>query len=408
MSKTERLYYADSHLTVFDATVIDVTDRVSGWSGVTLDRTAFYPTGGGQPSDVGFLNSAKVVECIDQEENGILHIVEGTAPRIGDRVTGQVDWSVRLDHLQQHTGQHILSQAFVSLYGAETNGFRMMKEASEIDVELENPSDSRIQAAVELANEIIWGDRELRVHTVTPDEAARMPLRKESGRTGTLRVIEIDNFDLTPCGGTHAQRSGEVGIITVRSWERAKGLTRVVFLAGGRVLADYNRANSTARAVASMFSAARDEAPHLVEKAIEEIKQLTRRNSALETIAATVEADELISSAETVENVRIVSQIFDTKDAEALKRLAHAMSTRDRTVALLGSTDAETARLVFARSADAPGDMNLLLKAACVTLEGRGGGKPDLAQGGGPKVEKVQEALNNAVEIIKLQLRETN
>jgi len=408
MSKTERLYYADSHLTVFDATVIDVTDRVSGWSGVTLDRSAFYPTGGGQPSDVGFLNSAKVVECIDQEENGILHIVEGTAPRIGDRVTGQVDWSMRLDHLQQHTGQHILSQAFVSLYGAETNGFRMMKEASEIDVELENPSDSRIQAAVELANEIIWGDRELRVHTVTPDEAARMPLRKESGRTGTLRVIEIDNFDLTPCGGTHAQRSGEVGIITVRSWERAKGLTRVVFLAGGRVLADYNRANSTARAVASMFSAARDEAPHLVEKAIEEIKQLTRRNSALETIAATVEADELISSAETVENVRIVSQIFDTKDAEALKLLAHAMSTRDRTVALLGSTGAETARLVFARSADAPGDMNLLLKAACVTLDGRGGGKPDLAQGGGPKVEKVQEALNNAVETIKLQLRETN
>jgi len=408
MSKTERLYYADSHLTVFDATVIDVTDRVSGWSGVTLDRSAFYPTGGGQPSDVGFLNSAKVVECIDQEENGILHIVEGTAPRIGDRVTGQVDWSMRLDHLQQHTGQHILSQAFVSLYGAETNGFRMMKEASEIDVELENPSDSRIQAAVELANEIIWGDRELRVHTVTPDEAARMPLRKESGRSGMLRVIEIDNFDLTPCGGTHAQRSGEVGIITVRSWERAKGLTRVVFLAGGRVLADYNRANSTARRVASMFSAARDEAPHLVEKAIEEIKQLTRRNSALESIAARVEADDLISSAETVENVRIVSQIFDTKDAEALKRLAHAMSTRDRTVALLGSTGAETARLVFARSADAPGDMNLLLKAACVTLEGRGGGKPDLAQGGGPKVEKVQEALNNAVETIKLQLRKTN
>jgi alanyl-tRNA synthetase len=408
MSKTERLYYADSHLTVFDATVIDVTDRVSGWSGVTLNRSAFYPTGGGQPSDVGFLNSAKVVECIDQEENGILHIVEGTAPRIGDRVTGQVDWSVRLDHLQQHTGQHILSQAFVSLYGAETNGFRMMKEASEIDIELENPSDSRIQAAVDLANEIIWGDRELRIHVVTPDEAARMPLRKESGRSGMLRVIEIDNFDLTPCGGTHAQRSGEVGIITVRSWERAKGLTRVVFLAGGRVLADYNRANATARTVASMFSAARDEAPNLVGKAIEEIKQLTRRNSALETIAARVEADDLISSALTVENVRIISQIFDNKDVEALKRLAHALSTRDRTVALLGSTDAETARLVFARSADAPGDMNVLLKAACVTLEGRGGGKPDLAQGGGPKVERVQEALNNAFETIKLQLRKTD
>jgi alanyl-tRNA synthetase len=177
MSKTERLYYADSHLVVFDANVLAVTDRVSGWAGVTLDRTAFYPTGGGQPSDVGLMNSARVVECIDQQENGVLHIVEGEVPRVGDRITGKVNWAVRLDHIQQHTGQHILSQAFVALYGAETRGFRMLSDTSEIDVELENPSEGRIQAAVELANEIIWGDREIKIHNVTAQEAALMPLR---------------------------------------------------------------------------------------------------------------------------------------------------------------------------------------------------------------------------------------
>lgn len=402
MSKTERLYYADSHLVVFDANVLAVTDRVSGWAGVTLDRTAFYPTGGGQPSDVGLMNSARVVECIDQQENGVLHIVEGEVPRVGDRVTGKVDWVVRLDHIQQHTGQHILSQAFVALYGAETRGFRMLSDTSEIDVELENPSEGRIQAAVELANEIIWGDREIKIHNVTAQEAALMPLRKDSTREGELRVIEIENFDLSPCGGTHAQRTGEVGIVAIRSWERAKGMTRVVFVAGGRALADYNRVNGVARSVAAMFSAGRDESTGLVAKIIEENKQLTRRIMVLESIAAGVEAEELLSGASTIGETRVVSRAFEHRDAEALKRLALALTSNQATIAILGSRDGDTARLVFARSADSPGDMNALMKRACEAIDGRGGGKPDLAQGGGRKIEKLEQVLETAVQSLSV------
>jgi alanyl-tRNA synthetase len=402
MSKTERLYYANSHLVVFDANVLAVTDRVSGWAGVTLDRTAFYPTGGGQPSDVGLMNSARVVECIDQEENGVLHIVEGEVPRVGDPVTGKVDWTVRLDHIQQHTGQHILSQAFVALYGAETRGFRMLTDTSEIDVELENPSEGRIQAAVEFANEIIWNDREIKIHNVTASEAALMPLRKDSAREGELRIIEIENFDLSPCGGTHAQRTGEVGMIAIRSWERAKGMTRVVFVAGGRSLADYNRVNGVARSVAAMFSAGRDESPGLVTKIIEENKQLTRRVAVLESIAARVEAEELLSGASYAGETRVVSRAFEHRDAEALKRLALALTSNQRTVAILGSRDGDTARLVFARSADSPGDMNALMKQACEVINGRGGGKPDLAQGGGRKIEKLEQVLENAVQSLSV------
>src|SRR5215218_2159966 len=138
MPRTERLYYSDSHLIEFEARVVDLSDRVSGWTAVVLDRTAFYPTGGGQPSDTGTLNGARVVECIDDGDRGVLHVVQGTAPVLDAVVAGRVDWSRRLDHLQQHTGQHILSQAFVKLFDAPTKSFRVLDQSCEIDVELAN------------------------------------------------------------------------------------------------------------------------------------------------------------------------------------------------------------------------------------------------------------------------------
>ena len=136
MPATERLYYQDSHLIEFEARVVDQTERVSGWTAVTLDRTAFYPTGGGQPSDTGTINGIRVVECIDDEENGVLHVIQGRAPTIGSTVQGRVDWPRRLDHMQQHTGQHILSQAFITLFNAPTRSFRVLEQSCEIDVEL--------------------------------------------------------------------------------------------------------------------------------------------------------------------------------------------------------------------------------------------------------------------------------
>ncbi|MBC8030148.1 MAG: hypothetical protein H7Z16_08550 [Pyrinomonadaceae bacterium] len=397
MPATERLYYNDSHLIEFAAQVTDKTERVSGWTAVTLDRTAFYPTGGGQPSDTGTLNGLRVVECVDDENENVLHMIQGRAPEIGAAVTGRIDWPRRLDHIQQHTGQHILSQAFITLFNAPTRGFRVLEQLCEIDVELSNPTDAAIERAVELANNVIWEDRMITIKTVTPEEASSLQLRKEPSRGGPLRVIEIEGFDLTPCGGTHAFRTGEVGMIAVRSWERAKGLTRIEFLAGGRALADYRRANKTARAVAALFSSARDDAAKLTARMLEENKDLHRRVRALEEIAARVEADDLIAAAPpTAADTRVIAHVFQNRDAESLKHLARALISHPRTIALLGSRDEETARLVFAKSADTVGDMNALMREACAMLDGRGGGKPDLAQGGGHNVEKLQEAINIA------------
>lgn len=408
MPTTERLYYLDSHLIEFHAHVVEASERVSGWIAVTLDRTAFYPTGGGQPSDTGTLNGARVAECIDEGES-VLHVVQGLVPAIGAPVKGRVDWPRRLDHIQQHTGQHILSQAFVTLFNAPTRSFRMLDQVCEIDVDLAEPSNERIERAIELANNVIWEDRPVAVKQVTAEEAAQLPLRKDSGREGDLRLIEIEGFDLTPCGGTHAYHTGEVGIIAVRSWERAKGLTRIEFVAGRRALEDYRRANQAALSVAALFSAGRDDAPALAARTIEENKELHRRVRALAEIAARVEAEEMIAAATTLpEGLRLVAKTFPDRDADSLKHLAQALICNPRTIALLGSHDKDTARLVFARSADAPGDMNALMREACAMVDGRGGGKPEMAQGGGHGVDKLDEAIGAAAASLSAEMWSTD
>jgi len=401
MPATERLYYNDSHLIEFEARVVDVTERVSGWTAVVLDRTAFYPTGGGQPSDTGVLNSSRVVECIDDGDNGVLHIMQGATPARGENVKGRIDWARRLDHMQQHTGQHILSQAFVTLFNAPTRSFRVLEQSCEIDVDLAHPSNDVVERAVELANNVVWEDRAITIRNVTSEEAAELPLRKESTREGELRVIEIDGFDLTPCGGTHAYRTGEVGIIAVRAWERAKGLVRIEFVAGGRALADYRKANSSAREIAALFSAGRDDTPHLAAQMLEENKELHRRVRILEETAAGDEAERLFNEASPREDgTRVIAKLFDGRDNDLLKKLAHALMAKPKTIALLGSREEETARLVFARSEDAEGDMNALMKEACTLVDGRGGGKPEMAQGGGKNTLKLSEAIAQAVSTL--------
>jgi alanyl-tRNA synthetase len=399
MKATERLYYNDSRLLEFDARVMDLNKRDDDAIAVVLDRTAFYPTGGGQPNDTGTLGDAQVVDCIDAEDEGILHLIKGPAPEIGDLVHGKVDWLRRLDHMQQHTGQHILSAAFVKLFAAPTRSFRVLEHECEIDVTLENPTDERIEQAVDLANQVIWECRPIQIRKVTSEDAARLPLRKEPAREGELRVIEIADFDLTPCGGTHAKSTGEVGVIAVRSWERAKGLTRIQFMAGIRVLNDYRKANTTACEVAELFSAGREDSPALIAKLIEENKKLAHRVRELDQIACRVEAEQILKgfrSEASPPNPTIITKLFDNRDADSLKLLAVALIAHPNVVALLGSHDAGAARLVFARSTDASGDMNTLMRKACEVIEGRGGGKPDMAQGGGPNAEKIREAIDCA------------
>ncbi|HEU0176359.1 MAG TPA: DHHA1 domain-containing protein [Blastocatellia bacterium] len=401
---TTKLYWNDSHLTHFTAVVID--SRIEGGKCiVVLDHTAFYPTGGGQPCDTGLINAARVIDVEISDDGRILHRLNSDISfAVGEEVACEIDWRRRREMIQQHTGQHILSQAFFRLFGAETKGFRITDRSTEIDLTLEAQPDeieSAIARAEELANEVVFDNREIRVHAVTPEEAAALPLRKESFVADCVRVIEIDDYDWSPCGGTHAGRTGEVGLIAVRGWERAKKMTRVHFLCGVRALDDYRDAVRSVDTIARKFSVGREEAESSVARLLEENKRLSRRSRELAGIVASVEAHELIEATEPVDGARIVSRVFEDRDIEELKLLAHRLVDADNVVALLASKESGTARLVFARSANLSADMNPLMRAACERLGGRGGGKPEFAQGGGSKLSELDKALEEAKTILK-------
>jgi alanyl-tRNA synthetase len=285
---TTKLYWHDSHLTRFTAQVVDCFVQ-DGQSVVVLDQSAFYPSGGGQPSDTGTINATRVLAVSMADDGRMLHHLEGDMPcTIGEAVASEVDWPHRLEMMQQHTGQHILSQAFWQLFGAETRGFRIFERTAEIDLTLDTPANELTAAIVqaeEVANAIVFDDRAIRLHMVTPEEAAQLPLRKESFSADCVRVVEIADFDWSPCGGTHARRTGEVGLIAVRSWERAKRMTRVQFVCGVRALRDYRAANQTATGVARRFSVGRDEAIEAVARLFAAHKQLERRAHALAELA---------------------------------------------------------------------------------------------------------------------------
>lgn len=395
---TTKLYWKDSHLTKFTARVETCLEKDRARF-VVLDQTAFYPTGGGQPCDVGQIGNS-VVQNVEVEDDGrILHQVDGAFDfTTGKEVECEVDPLRRREMTQQHTGQHILSQAFFQLYGAETRGFRITDRATEIDLTLELQASEIEQAilrAEDLANSIVFDDREIRIHEVTPQQAAALPLRKESFISDCVRVIEIDDFDWSPCGGTHAQRTGEVGLIAIRSWERAKRMTRVHFVCGVRALKDYRLANKSAETIAMKFSAGRDDAEANVTRLIEDNKQLSRRVRELAEVAAKVEAAELLGATLAKNGVRVVEKIFDGRDFEEVKLIAHRLVDANDVVALLATREKDAVRLIFARSSNVQADMNALIKAACEKLGGRGGGKPDFAQGGGANVNELSAVLES-------------
>jgi alanyl-tRNA synthetase len=401
MQPTPKLYFRDSSLLEFSATVIDARPSDRGHR-VVLDQTAFYPTGGGQPNDIGTLGEAVVVDVFEDETGTIYHVVEGAGSLSpGQTVTGLIDRVRRLDHMQQHSGQHILSQAFVQACGSETRSFHLGARTSTIDIELQSPNGDLLRAAEDIANAVVFEDRPMRVHLVNEEEAARLPLRKESAVRGDIRVIEVEDFDWSPCGGTHAQRTGQVGNIAVRSCERVRSLTRIEFVCGLRALAEYRLANNSAFAVARLFSCERDSSPELAARAVQENKELKKQVRDLRELAMSAEASELLASAALSDGLKIVKCIFQPRDFEELRILASKIVQREPSIALLATSDAKGARLVFARSASLTQDMGRLLAQACASLGGRGGGKPYLAQGGGPAVDKLEETISRAAEEIR-------
>jgi len=387
---TERLYYADPACVEFEAAVVSC-DRIDGRPVVVLDRTAFYPTSGGQPYDVGTLGDRQVLDVIELDDERIGHVVSEPLPA-GASVRGRVDWNRRFDHMQQHTGQHILSAAFDRLHGARTVGFHLGAVVSTLDLDKVLNAHSMAAAEAE-ANRIVWENRSVRIRTASADEAASMPLRKEPARSGPLRLIEVEGFDLSACGGTHVAQAGQVGVVALRSWEKFRGGMRLEFVCGLRALREFRVLRDAVAGSLRLLSVDPQDLPSAIERAQGENRDLRRIIRDRQERLAVYEAAALVGRAHLVGDTLVLIEAVDGWDQTGLKSLTAAAASRPGVVAALLSTT-DPALVVIARAPDVGLDAAVVLKALLARFGGKGGGKAELAQGGGlagPRAEMLAE-----------------
>jgi alanyl-tRNA synthetase len=404
---TERLYYADSYNTSFDAHVVECT-ALNDSPAVVLDRTLFYPTGGGQPYDEGTLNDVPVVEVLEREEDQvIIHVLSSTESETvlepGDPVQGEIDWARRFDFMQQHTGQHVLSQAFVQVVEADTVGFHLSDDYSTLDLNSEALNDDSIAQAEGLANQIIFEDRPVIARFLEPDEVAALPLRKAPPARDAIRIVQVEGFDWSACGGTHVARTGEIGLVKVVRVERRGAETRITFLCGHRALAHYQALNALTRDLALGLSIGVEELPEALDRLQTEARLARKERDRLRELLLDYEAAALTASARLIGPVSLVSKLFEDREMEEARRLATRIANQPGHVVLLGVTG-QKAQLIFARSSDLSYDMRPLLQEACSLVGGGGGGGPEMAQGGGPHPERIDQALQHATELLRQQI----
>jgi alanyl-tRNA synthetase len=394
-----RLYYTDSLLREFDATVVACEAAADGRASVVLDRTAFYPTSGGQPFDTGTLGERRVLDVIDDDAGTIRHVVDApVAP--GARVHGAVDWPRRFDHMQQHTGQHVLSAAFDRLFDLRTVSFHLGRDNATIDLARQVTPEEIARAESE-ANRVVWENRPVTVRFVAEDEATRLPLRKEPVRSGPLRLVEVTGFDLSACGGTHVPATGMIGIIAIAGWEKFKGASRVSFVCGGRALRGYGHLRDAMAAASRALSVSPAEVAATIERLQGDVKDFGRTIRRLQDEAATGRAARLRAEATTIGGRLSVLRHEPGLDATGLKTLASAVVGEPGAVVMLVG-DGTPAPVVIARSGDVDFDAAGWLKQAAATLGGRGGGRPELAQGGLEATP--QRVLEYAQETLKTSL----
>ncbi|HMF89917.1 MAG TPA: DHHA1 domain-containing protein [Candidatus Angelobacter sp.] len=381
---TQRLYYHDSFLCDFDARAIESLER-EGKHAVVLDRTAFYPTSGGQVHDTGKLllqdnREVAVVEVADEEDGRIFHF---TAQPIaaGTTVHGSVDAARRRDHMQQHSGQHVLSAAFIRLFNMPTVSFHMGAESCTIDLETAALTPAQVQQAERLANEVVLEDRPVTVRFVALEEARQLGLRKlPPKQAGDLRLIDIREFDLTACGGTHVRSTGQIGAILLRKTEKVKQGVRVEFVCGLRAVGVARKDYGTLTEAAAIYSAHIHDLPQQVRKSQEEVRSVAKTQHRLLEELAELTAELLRATA--TGSPRVVVHCFPERDAVFIKLLAQKLTARAGDVVALLASGAGQPTLVFAQSPGQNFNMGQLMKDAMAKLGGRGGGTSDMAQGG--------------------------
>ncbi len=394
---TVRLYYEDSFLREFQAVVVELRQRGKD-PAVILDRTAFYPTSGGQPHDEGVMGSARVLDVEEDAAGVILHILDKPLPQ--GPVQASLDWSRRFDHMQQHTGQHILSQAFLKIANAATLSFHMGQEISTIDIALSSPPPELLEGVAKLANTIVFEDRRVHILTMERDQLSASGVRKESDREGPIRVIEVEGFDRSPCGGTHVSRSGEIGMIFILGCENYKGGARVEFVCGERVRKAFGKDHRILKDLGQIYSCHPEDLPRLSEKTMQERSALARENLHLQDQLLEIEAVELLRNSTAGRTARTVVKSYVGRSLENLKVLARKLTARPGVLAVLATVSGEAAQIVVSRSESVPFDCGAAIKKVAAEMGGKGGGKPDQAQAGGIPAHKLQSWMQELPKVL--------
>jgi alanyl-tRNA synthetase len=400
---TQRLYYTDSYTTDFEANLIDAV-TYHDLPAAVLDRSYFYPTSGGQPHDTGLLNGVRVVDVALRESDGVvLHVLENALAPENQLVSGQIDWGRRFDHMQHHTGQHILSAAFEKLADADTVGFHLSPDSVTIDLNKPDISPALLDAAEDLSNQIVADDRPVRAYFPSDEELGTLDLRKVPDVEGKLRVVDIAGFDVNACGGTHVARTGEVEIIKILRASRQGDTTRIEFRCGGRALLDYRQKHALLSQLSAELTTGYDQIPAALAKLREENKALRKDVHMLQTIVLENEAELLWQVADRSSGYALIVYAFENRDVAEVRQLVQHLIAHPATVALCGVAG-DKAQLIAARSEDLTSDMVAVLKRG-LSVWGveRGGGRPAFAQGGGAAAspDQVRAALAAAVEAVR-------
>ncbi len=393
--QTKKLYFDDSYLTEFRATVVQVTER-NGCTAVVLDRTAFYPTSGGQMHDTGQLGQAMVTDVI--LENGqILHLVRGDLQK--GPIAGRIDWQRRFDFMQQHTAFHILAQSFLRLFGCETISSHLGEALSTIDVQIQKIDWEMIKRVEQLANSIIWQNRTVRAFLVDKKELDSLPVRKGEINENPVRLVEIHDFDLDPCGGTHVGNTAEVGLVKILAYEKIRDCLRFTFVAGQRAYKDYATKQTVLQELGSLFSTGQEEIVHSAQKALDLSKHYRKQVNKLQERLVEYEADKLIKDS-ALQNGIVVRE-YSEYDMGFIRRLAGLAIKKKNITLLLGCRSATESSIVFATSQDV--DLRQVFSQVQDEFGGRGGGKPDFIQAGGGS-GNLSLVLNKAREVVVKQL----
>lgn len=391
---TERLYFHDPYLTGFSARVVGHAEQQNR-HGVALDRTAFYPEGGGQPPDYGMLNEVRVLDVQSDADGMVWHWLDGVLD--DDLVQGQIDWPRRFDHMQQHHGQHLLSAAFEELFHRRTTAFHLGTEYATIDLEGE-AGEAECLAAESRTNEIIWEDRPVEARFVTADELARLPLRKPPAVEGPVRVVSVPDFDHSACGGTHPRSTGTVGLLHIRRRERRGGDTRVEFVCGGRVLRDLRTRGALLQRLGTMFTAGLDDLEPAVHKLREQEESARKRLAHLTGQLLFHQAGRVAAEASATRGVAGIMR--DDLTLDEARQLARLVAEAGVT-AVIG-VRGDKAQVVMARPAsDSSVDCGRIIKEVLSRVGGRGGGQAAAAQGGVSEPDRLAEAVELAVELAR-------